>query len=317
MEIATALDMTYEELQERLVNFSAVNQSSDVVLLNNHNEALYQLAKDLIASMIFQKKKLLDPSKMSGSSPRAKVQLLPSPPRQLAQPPSHLSSLLKEGRYQEETANITSFQSVRELLKNVTAIASATTLLEESTLDPQLVTVTGWVQNRRRFQQNISMFYLADDSYVIDSESKVESVSIINTKDDFVLVNENETNCTSNEKTTRDKTQVSLLRCILHPQLLTSNLVAIYGNLLCQGAKVVLQGRVTSSSEKDTTVTCLWITSQPKLIKCSPRPGVVRLLLDLLAERCGRDSDEPSLNEIAKEAVRALRMTTHEVQKIV
>ena len=86
------------------------------------------------------------------------------------------------------------------------------------------------------------------------------------TTDDDVDVSTNETS--------------SRCPCILHPDLLRHEEAAnVYGNLLCAGSRVMLEGYVVH--EKGHGTPTLWVTNV-QLLRSSWRPMVIRYLIELL-----------------------------------
>ena len=134
-------------------------------------------------------------------------------------------------------------------------------ILEETSFEnandtPQLVTITGWVQNRRRFDGGSS------------------SISLLELVDELASLNE------MSEKLDR-------LQCILHPttfakadhnvddELLPSH---VYGHLLAKGSNVKLRGILYSSDER----LMLWVTDA-KIEQLSWAPNVINYFLDLIS----------------------------------
>ena len=201
------------------------------------NDALYSLAKKLLEPL----PNLLDPSKLMGSSKGAKLELLPAVPKELSNPPAGWN-------ISEELAISESPQSVHEIM-------TANDCTEGNT-----VLFTGWVQNRLRFQDSVTVLELVD------------RYSSTSPNDNVVDWSER-------------------IKCVLHPTATPGNLT-IHGNLLCPGARVLVQGRLEVAPK--TKQKLLWATSEPQLLRSSARPQVVRYLLDL-AHQGYVDSEDLSL----------------------
>jgi hypothetical protein len=166
---------------------------------------------------------------------------------------------------------------------NVVSIAEA---LQQDTIDDDnsSISVMGWVQNRRRFDGNITLMALVDDyaSLLSQDSSEVEQ---------------------GFQGTTT--TQRRLL-AIVHPELVSPPVAGAYRNLAAVGSKVELHGRLilaknqhaapmTSSSSsfksggggEETTNTpnnmILWVDSI-RLEQSSSRSVTIRHLLDLLQQ---------------------------------
>ena len=122
--------------------------------------------------------------------------------------------------------------------------------------DKMEVTVSGWVQNRRRFQgdsHSIAVLELVDELALIDSIS---------------------------DKPNR-------LQCVLHPDCIKGadeeeNIDILpsdaYGNLMSKGAQVLLQGYYSTSDGRPT----LWV-KKARLQRSTWRPAVIRYFLDLIS----------------------------------
>jgi len=116
--------------------------------------------------------------------------------------------------------------------------------------DRSRISVSGWVQNRRRFQNNITLIQLVDNLDVVSIKSgDVRDASF------------------------------SRLPCLLHPQLLNEDTPGIYSNLMATGTKVWVEGQLIADKELGESV--LWITSM-RLMQSSSKSVTVRYLLELL-----------------------------------
>jgi 2-polyprenyl-3-methyl-5-hydroxy-6-metoxy-1,4-benzoquinol methylase len=115
-----------------------------------------------------------------------------------------------------------------------------------------LISVRGWVQNRRRFDGNVTMIALVDD-LVLLSEDKRE-VEMINT---------------------------DRLSCLVHPDLLRNNQAGLYSNLLAVGAQVWIQGQLIPDTFLGRSL--VWV-SDIRLVQSSSQSSTILHLLDLLHE---------------------------------
>ncbi len=112
------------------------------------------------------------------------------------------------------------------------------------------VSVTGWVQNRRRFEGNITMIYVVD-----------------NLNQSF-------------------ETSGNRLPCLVHPDVFRDKHSAgIYQNLIGSGAKVQIEGQVLLNSENDGSPFLLLWVQNIRLVRCSTRSVNIRHLLDLVYEK--------------------------------
>jgi len=146
-------------------------------------------------------------------------------------------------------------QSVSELMDNQTS--------------PGQVTISGWVQNRRRFQDSIALLQIVDDFSSVDSDI-IESSSF-------------------------EVTDTRRLACLLHPTLLLPSEASVYKTILTVGSKVWMMGQFEPAKDDANTGTStatLWIT-QIRLLRASWRPVTLRHILDLVYEK-KFDLDEAS-----------------------
>lgn len=115
-----------------------------------------------------------------------------------------------------------------------------------------LAEVSGWVQNRRRFQDNITVLQIVDD---------LESVS------------------TDDSDAFSGSARVASL---LHPSLIPLE-ASLYKSVLTVGSRIWMQGQLVPR-ESSTTTTTFWIT-QIRLLQASWRPVTLRHILDLVSEK--------------------------------
>jgi SAM-dependent methyltransferase len=122
-----------------------------------------------------------------------------------------------------------------------------------------LVSVQGWVQNRRRFDNNITMVSLVDELTFISEENNNTEASVVD-KDRLIAV--------------------------LHPDLL-EQCAGLYSNVVAVETKVWVSGKILSSNDDNNNNnsrqgrTTLWI-QQIRLVQSSSRSSTIRHLLDLL-----------------------------------
>jgi len=144
-----------------------------------------------------------------------------------------------------------------------------------------LVIVVGWIQNRRRFK---------------------DSVTILE------ITNELESNTDSMDSNQNIDDEVDRLRCVLHPEIMNfrgkdnflehRKIVEQYGNLLAHGSKALFKGYyVESEDEKkgsNGNRSQLWLC-QVQLLRCSWRPSVLVYFLDILANNVLRSSNKENM----------------------
>jgi SAM-dependent methyltransferase len=225
-QVARAIQLTDTELIKHL------EETPD-----GDNDALYSLAKQLLEPL----PNLLDPSKLMGSSKGAKIELLPAVPKELSKPPANW-------KMSEELAISESPQSVQDIMA------------ANDCTEGDNVLLNGWVQNRLRFQDSVTVLEIVD------------SYSSTSSDDDAVGWSKR-------------------IKCVIHPMVTPGNL-KIHGNLLCPGARVLVPGRLEVCPK--TKQKSLWATSEPQLLRSSARLQAVRYLLDL-AHQGYVDSEDLSM----------------------
>ncbi|VEU38526.1 unnamed protein product [Pseudo-nitzschia multistriata] len=176
-------------------------------------------------------------------------------------------------------ANVEEERSVKETLSEITKTTKRDGLHMG---DPTMrVSVTAWVQNRRRFQGNVTVFYLVDD---MDNQS-------------FQNQNPLQGNIMTDS--------LDRLPCLLHPDALSKNGLHdsnMYQNLIASGSKVRIEGLTVHSDvdknnnknngnedkggneEKQASAPLLWVQSI-RLVRSTFRSVTIRHLLDLLFEK--------------------------------
>ena len=122
------------------------------------------------------------------------------------------------------------------------------------------VSITGWVQNRRRFEKNITMIHVVDSL----------NPSFINDQ------------------------SLDRIPCLVHPDALFENYkfnCGVYQNLIGWGSKVKIEGKILLRSATDSERTTrsmssilLWV-QKIRLVRSSYRPTSIRYLLDLLYQK--------------------------------
>lgn len=123
---------------------------------------------------------------------------------------------------------------------------------QQDNKDITLISVRGWVQNRRRFDGNVTMIALVDDLVML-SEDKRE-VGMID---------------------------MDRLSCLVHPDLLLNNQAGVYSNLLGVGAQVWIQGQLIPDTFLGRSL--VWV-KDIRLVQSSSQSVTIRHLLDLLDE---------------------------------
>ena len=217
-------------------------------------------AEEMAAKILsqFPKNYLCNPSKLTGSTNSQKVKLLPPPPIEYKQIP-----LLNTKRGQKEVASIS---SVLQQQQNQ--------VIDEKQY--KQYTISGWVQNRRRYEGTISVLELVDDF-----------TSLAAVKNDVDREGSNYSEMKTQNSKVKDLWKQRIY-AILHPDVLGNqddNITSIelsetYGNIFCSGARVMVQGYLTSPA---AGAPLFWVTSC-RLLRSSWRPSAVRHILELLHE---------------------------------
>ena len=203
--------------QEGIVD---INEVIHAIPLIRHDDLTTNCSMSELASEIldrFPKNYLFNPSKLTGSTNSQKCNLLPLAPPEFIMAPSYGNHFG----------------------------------------DDNMSTVSGMVQNRRRYQGYITVLKLVEP----------------------VLLGNDSAKRSSKEFVTRQ------LSVILHPNVLKSGngtsieLSKEYGNIMCSGASILVEGYMTTGSSEITPI--LWVSSC-RLLRSSWRPTTVRQVLDAL-----------------------------------
>lgn len=252
--------------------------------LQNVVESASQTCGELASTFLskFPPKQLLNPSHLMGATNSQKVALLPPVPTEYLEP----LSLSSSDGLQENSGEML---SVNEALEKVSINSIA--------IEPEILpcTIVGWVQNRRRYAENVTVLELVDN---FSSLASMADVDVSDTNSD-----ENATNDALEARNANLKgLWKNRIYCVLHPGALDDSEFGdqadIYGNILCSGARVALQGYLVEGKPKGkedrngSNVATFWV-SNCRLLRSSWRPSVVRNILDLVA--AGKfDVDEAS-----------------------
>lgn len=228
------------------------------------NQTYGELATQILDT--FPPKFLLNPSQLMGSTDAAKVQLLPPVPHEFDTSPPII--ITHSGEAKEKVA-------VSESL----TISQALTHQKQEH-DNSLVSITGWVQNRRRYQGSVSVLEVADTF-----SSSFRTMN--DEKDDDSNNNSNDINDSVNSKKLKELWKERIY-AVIHPNALCSKEAAErYNNLLSTGARVMMEGFMTTSDDNslddDANTASFWVTRM-RLLRSSWRQSEIKTLLDLLHE---------------------------------
>jgi 2-polyprenyl-3-methyl-5-hydroxy-6-metoxy-1,4-benzoquinol methylase len=265
--------LPWSDVQQALslpnANNTALYQS---IMAHNNKETCGELAYRILEG--FPSHILRNPSHLMGASNAQKVALLPPVPLEFVTPP--LTTLSIDASLLDDNFEVP--LSVAKVLQSP----------QKNFHDGTIMTVQGWVQNRRRFQQGVTVIELVDNftsmaPSLSDNESFEQQQSLDNVK------------ITEQWK--------ERLYCVLHPKGMVvpstttssttrnpTELADIYGNILSSGARVLVQGYMTvdkatpnrgNQSPLSRSSATFWVT-KCRLLRSSWRPSVIRHLLDCL-----------------------------------
>ena len=224
-----------------------------------------ELAADFLSD--FPRNTLLNPSHLMGASSSQKVALLPSAPVEYAMAPD------LNGLQQQTDDKIYSV----EYILNARSSLRKGDQRNRPCFSP--FTISGWIQNRRRFADNITVLELVDEySSIASSEKEISS--------------ERQGSADSFEKDIEERTEKlkrlwdARVYCVLHPSAIGGDESAdTYGNICASGARIMLSGFLSASMEEsDSTNNSKFWVADARLLRSSWRPTVVRHVLDLLKE---------------------------------
>eukprot|EP00577_Skeletonema_sp_RCC1716_P010069 CAMPEP_0113387360 /NCGR_PEP_ID=MMETSP0013_2-20120614/8493_1 /TAXON_ID=2843 ORGANISM="Skeletonema costatum, Strain 1716" /NCGR_SAMPLE_ID=MMETSP0013_2 /ASSEMBLY_ACC=CAM_ASM_000158 /LENGTH=854 /DNA_ID=CAMNT_0000270247 /DNA_START=112 /DNA_END=2676 /DNA_ORIENTATION=+ /assembly_acc=CAM_ASM_000158 len=246
-------------------------------LSTNDNQTYGELAMEILDR--FPRKFLMNPSQLMGSSDSAKVQLLPPVPVEFRTPPSQIaasggSSIVDQQQDDDDDDDMITITQALLDRNN-----------EQVTDQKKAITITGWIQNRRRYQDSVSVLEVVDEF-----SSLASSTSSSDTEES------NDDGSGKNELDMRNSKLKDLWKqriyAVLHPSALgtrSEEELNIYGNILSSGARVTMQGFMMMSSDEtsresngdDSSAATFWVT-KCRLLRSSWRPGDIRQLLDLV-----------------------------------
>lgn len=228
-EVATACNLPQLNLTQQLTEVSlmnapndpsctaekkAMNEFSKRILANLRNDSTYPASAD---QKLFSKK---------GSF------VLPDAPKEWLIVPESAKQMTPS----TETARKETIQDV----------------LNQSLQDAATLSFSGWVQNRRRFDGNITLMALVDNLTLLSEDTS----DVLNVA--------------------RDR-----ISCLVHPELLMHD-ADLYRSLLAVGAKVQVEGILVHDEGLGGRL--LWVL-QISLVRSSSQSVTIRHLLDLMAEK--------------------------------
>ena len=268
-----------KEVLDALPILSHVEELTPSSSVFNNNQTYGELAMEIINR--FPRQFLMDPSLLMGSSGSAKVQLLPPVPIEFCTPPPQIDAT---------SGSVVTEKTISQALQD--------RIDNNEQMNQTPITITGWIQNRRRYQDKVSVLEVVDEFSSLASSTTSSSIDT-EEEEEGSSANNNELDMRNSKLKDLWKQRIY---AVLHPSTLgaasiqyddLSNVVEtadIYGNILSSGARVSMQGFMMSSSENDdsndneSSAATFWVT-KCRLLRSSWRPGDIRQLLDLLHER--------------------------------
>jgi len=224
----------------------------ELVLMLNNKDGVHLTNGECATEILsrFPRNFLLNPSHLMGNSNSAKVALLPPVPDEY-RPPIALSNVSDHF----SSTNISTINYVLENLQQPNSIACV----------PHQFTLSGWVQNRRRFQHSISVVEIVEQfSSSTEITEKISEIDMTLSTSQF------------------SQAWSERIHAVMDPNVMGGiEISEMYGNVLAPGSKILVQGYL-QRSEKSDIVIC-WVSSC-RLLHSSWKLNAVRQLLDLLHE---------------------------------
>jgi Methyltransferase domain len=275
---------------------------------NGKNDTEQDVKTDFVTS--------LEQSLKSGTMKHASSLLLPVAGCDIRQPPKEASmyNVNSNSNKRDQPSNI--FTLNQETTTR--GVDSVQTLQEQFLLVKDQgqqgmasVTVRAWVQNRRRFQNDITILEVMD---TMDASYPAGTSRPIITSNDGDVVD----------------FWNGRLKCVLHPDVFMSSLQAmerknqktieiahVYSQLLAPGSLALWHGYVSPSSSSSSSrlrPPIFWVTNV-RLLRASWRPSVICYFLELFVEHQQKKNHANFLD--ADEVVQALDISNHELNDIV
>ena len=215
-----------------------------------------------------------------------------------------------DDNYEEETMGSLSPTSLSSSLSTSSSVLStsssvtSTTVTSESTTSStasesvvvRYFAISGWIQNRRRFDNNITTFSIVDN---------VTSL-LLSPKETLKPGTESENSSGISTSASSSPKNQQRLNCILHPEYcvraedssspsksVNKSPASIYRNLVSVGAKIAIEGYIVVHSDDGKKKPTLWIR-HIRLLQCTSRSATIKYLLDILHD------GKISLEEVSK-----------------
>lgn len=240
------------DLEELCAALPCSDKEEILQMLNTEGNAQHsngECAVEILSR--FPRNFLLNPSKLMGNSNSEKVSLLPPVPFEYRVPAG-----VSCGMASSFSGNIATVEQVLEELKLSQPLQAQHTPLQQFTL-------SGFVQNRRRFQNSTTVVELVKKfSSSAEASERIADIDMT----------------TQNSETS--KAWGERIHIVIDPNVIGEE-AEIYGNILAAGSQVVVTGHI-ARADKSGMAIC-W-TSKCRLQKSSWKLNAVRQILELLHE---------------------------------
>jgi len=238
------------------------------------------------SSSSISKKKNHNPATSSSSNYKGSPLLLPLAPVELQTPPPSAARNVVLDDDAVDFASGDHLLSIQETHQRIQRLSDSDWVAETN---HSRVRISGWVQNRRRFRNNITILEIVD---IFTSSSSLSTAP-------------------DEDGSTTKITIPHRVKCVLHPNSIKEEYDP--GGILAPGSQVSLVGTLDRSvsshgdqQEQQPVVVILWV-NQARLLRATWRPATIRMIL----ENAAASILEPS------EAARALRISDTEMHRLV
>lgn len=305
-EIAQAASMSMSDLEAALAaaaNTTATTSSESSTI------RLYGLAKQILKSL--PPPEVNYPIQIIAMKNKRCFDSLPAPDSRLKQPPPELSGVQQKALQRLSQSGAFADDKDRiQLIDDEPVLTLAALLASKSSSDAddpdsaettimtaiQFDYVVGWVQNRRRFLDNVTVLEVVDQmersAASEDYENRAQLAQLWNLR----------------------------LKCVLHPDVVACGSVepttdycgaAVVGPLLAPGSQVQLEGYydvsgIDDREESDDNASPLFWVTRVRLLRASWRPSIVQYLIELLVKGTFD----------RHEAARALRQSDADIDRV-
>lgn len=234
-----------DELHEAL---SCIDTAGLMQILTATDEETKQTNGERATEILsrFPRNFLLNPSKLMGNSNTAKVALLPPVPVEY-KVPAGLSS-----------------ESKTDFSDEMFTVKHALSSMRDQGAQVQQFTLSGFVQNRRRFQDNITVVEIVDKfSSSAEVSERIADIDMTTLSSDI------------------SHAWAERIHAVIDPLVIGDGCAERYGNILSAGSQILVQGHMTRAEKSDIPI--CWVSSC-RLLKSSWKLNAVKQILELLHE---------------------------------